>query len=140
GLEAAHPLDVDDVGNVADRGHDVLQLGEVGHFDDEVVDAAAVVGDGDLGLRDVAVLSTDGSGDLGQQAGTVAADVDGDTDRALRRLLDVPLHVDDALPIEHALRDRQAVARVDGQAATARDEAHDVIAGQRVAALREADE
>src|SRR5688500_3543445 len=95
--EPAHAFDVDDVGNFAYGAHDLLQLREVGDFDHEVVDAAAIVRDGDLGFRDVAVLAADGAGDLGQQARTVAPDVHGDTDRPLARLLDVPLDVDDAL-------------------------------------------
>src|SRR6185436_13280561 len=93
-----------------------------------------------LGLRDVAVLAADRPRDLGEQARAIAADVDGHTDRSLRGLLDIPLDVDDPLPIEDALRHRQTVARVHGEPPAAGDEADDVVAGQRVAALREANE
>src|SRR4029453_11809628 len=98
--QTSNAFDVDDVGYLAYGGHDVVELGDVGDFDHEVVDAAAVVGDGDLGLRDVAVLAADRPRDLGEQTRAIAADVDGHADRSLRRLLDIPLDVDDSLPIE----------------------------------------
>src|SRR5581483_8071233 len=129
GSEPAHALDVDDVGDLADGAHDALEMGEVRHLHHEVVGAAAVVGDGHLGLRDVAVPRGDGPGDLGEEPRAVVADVDGDADRALRRLLDVPLDVDDALAVQHALGHGEAVACVDGEAAAPRDEADDVVAG-----------
>src|SRR5512132_3199926 len=88
-LEPTDPFHVDHVGHVADGGHDLLQLPQVGDLDHEVVDAAAVVGHGDLGLGDVAVAGGDGTGDLGQEARAVVTDVDGDAHRTLGRLLHV---------------------------------------------------
>src|SRR5688572_20089269 len=90
-LKTADPLDVDDIANVADGAHDLLQLPEVLHLHHEVVDAAAVLGHGDLRLRDVAVARGDGARDLREQAGTVGADVDGDADGSRGGLFDVPL-------------------------------------------------
>ncbi len=99
---------------------------------------APVLGHRDLGLGDVAVARGDGAGDLGQQPGPVVADVDGDPDRALGRLLHVPLHGDEPLAVQHALGHGEAVAGVHGEPAAAGDEAHDGVAGHRVAALGEA--
>src|SRR2546422_8060122 len=79
-LEPADALDVDDVPDLADRPDDVLELVKVGDLDHEVVDAPAVIGDGDLGLGDVAVTRRDRSGDLGQQSRAIPADIDGDLD------------------------------------------------------------
>src|SRR6266550_2141910 len=98
-LEPSDALDVDDVSDFADLGHNVLELAEVGDLDDEVVDTAPVVGDGDLGLRDVAVARGDRAGDLRQEPRSVLADVDGDADRSLAGLLDVPLDVDEPLAV-----------------------------------------
>src|SRR4030095_2138583 len=136
-LEASDALDGGEGSGVANGSDDVLELPEVGDLDDEVVDPAAVVGHGDLGLRDVAVAGRDGAGDLREESRPVLADVDRDPDGPLARLFDVPLDVDQPLPVEHALGDREAVARVDGDAQAARDEADDRIARQRVAAARE---
>src|SRR2546425_130027 len=99
-LESSDALDVDDVFDFADRGEDVLELPEIGDFDDEVIDAAPVVGHGDLGLRDVAVAGRDRAGDLRQEPRSVLADVDRDPDRPLAGLLDVPLDVDQPLPVQ----------------------------------------
>src|SRR2546427_11035732 len=72
-LEPSDALDVDDVSDFADLGHNVLELPEVGDLDDEVVDTAPVVGDRDLGLRDVAVARGDRAGDLRQEPRSVLA-------------------------------------------------------------------
>src|SRR5437867_12032550 len=101
-LEPSDALDVDDVSDFADGRHDVLELAEVGDLDDEVVDAAAVVGHGDLGLRDVAVASRDRARDLREETRSVLPDVDRDPDRPLGGLLDVPLDVDQPLPVQDA--------------------------------------
>src|SRR5438105_4959340 len=139
-LEPSDALDVDDVPDVADGGHDVLELPEVGDLDDEVVDPTPVVGHRHLGLRDVAVARRDGARDLREEPGPVLADVDRDPDGSLAGLLDVPLDVDQPLSIQHAFGDGQAVARVHREAAPARDEADDRITGQWVAAPRESNE
>src|SRR5262245_9477484 len=89
-LEPSDALDVDDVFDFADLGDDVLELAQVGDLDDEVVDATAVVGHGDLGLRDVAVPRRDRARDLGQESRPVLADVDRDAYRPLAGLLHVP--------------------------------------------------
>ena len=70
-----------------------------------------------------------------RRPGPVLADVDGDLDRPLGRLPAVPLHGDEPLLVEHVLDHGQAIARVHGQPAAARDEAHDAVAGHRRAAL-----
>src|SRR2546422_8760984 len=136
-LQPPDALDVDDVSDFADAGDDVLELSEVGDFDDEVVDTAAVVGHRHLGLRDVAVARRDRARDFREEAGPVLADVDRDPDRPLARLLDVPFDVDEPLPVQDALGDRQTVAGVHGEPAPARDEADDRIARKRIAASRE---
>src|SRR5438046_2966979 len=79
-------------------------------------------------------------GGLGQESRAIPADVDGDLDGALAGLRRVPLDVDEPLPVEDALGDGEAIASVDGEPAPPRDEAHDLVAGERVTALREADE
>src|SRR3989442_1312349 len=63
-------------------------------------------------------------------------DVDGDADGPLGGLLDVPLDVHQSLPVQDALGHGEAVPCVNGEAAAAGDEAHDLVARQRVAALR----
>src|SRR6267142_5900607 len=80
GLEAADSFHVHDVLHFADALHDALQLLKVLHLDDEVIEAFPVVGDGDFRLGDVPVAGRDSRGDLGEQAGTVAPDIDGDLD------------------------------------------------------------
>src|SRR5207244_4514247 len=80
------------------------------------------------------------SGDLGQEPRTVPADVDGDLDGPLAGLRRIPLDVDEPLAVEDALGDGQAVAPVNREPAPPRDEAHDRVAGERVAAPGEADE
>src|SRR5438309_6435818 len=139
-LEPPDALDVDDVPDLADRADDVLELVEVGDLDHEVVDTPTVVGHRDLGLGDVAVARRNRPGDLGQEPRAVPADVDGDLHGPLGGLRDVPLDVDEPLPVEDALGDGQAVARVDREPAPPGDEAHDLVAGERVAAPGEADE
>src|SRR5882724_4602470 len=136
-LESSDALDVDDVPDVADGRDDVLELPEVGDLDDEVVDPAPVVGHRHLGLRDVAVAGRDRARDLGEEPRAVLADVDRDSNRPLARLLDVPLDVDQPLPVQDALGDRQTVAGVHRETATPRDEADDRIAGKRIATPRE---
>src|SRR5207237_3437082 len=118
-------------------GDDVLELSEVGDLDDEVVDPAAIVGHGHLGLRDVAVAGRDGAGDLREEPGAILADIDRDADGPLAGLLDVPLDVDEPLAVEHALGDRQAIAGVHGEAATAGESADDRIARPGLAAARD---
>src|SRR5262245_3379468 len=135
-LVPSHALDVDDVPDLADGLDDVLELADVGDLDDEVVDAAAIVGHGHLGLRDVAVSRRDGAGDLREEPRPVLADVDRDANRALAGLGYVPLDVDQPFPIEHALGDGETVARVYREPAAPGDEAHDRIARQRIAAAR----
>src|SRR5882724_3898052 len=125
GLEAADSFHVHDVLHFAEALHDALQLLKVLHLDDEMVEALPVVGDGDLRLGDVALAGGDGRGDLGEDARTVAPDIDGDPDRTLGRLAPVPLHGHQPLLVEHVLDHGQAVARVYGQPAAPRDEAHD---------------
>src|SRR5262245_10707474 len=136
-LQPPDALDVDDVPDLADGLDGVLELADVGDLDDEVVDAAAVVGHRHLGLRDVAVARRDGTGDLREEPRPVLADVDRDADRALAGLGYVPLDVDQPFPIEHALGDGEAIARVHREPAAPGDEAHDRIARQRIAAARE---
>src|SRR2546422_9886931 len=96
-LEPADALDVDDVPDLAGRPDDVLELVKVGDLDHEGVGAPAGIGDGDLGLGDVAVTRRDRSGDLGQQSRAIPADIDGDLDGPLARLRHVPLDVDQPL-------------------------------------------
>src|SRR6266542_4395759 len=139
-LHAAETLHIDHVLDLADRLHDVLELAEVVNLDDEVVQPPAILGDRHLGLGDVPLPRGDGAGDLGQEARSVAADIDRDLDGTLRRLPVVPLDGDQPLPVQHVLGHGQAVARMDREAATAGDEAHDAVAGYRRAALAEPDE
>src|SRR5215468_1025624 len=73
-LQPPDALDVDDVLDLADGLDDVLQLADVGDFDDEVVDTPPVVGHRHLGLRDVAVTRRDGAGDLREESRPVLAD------------------------------------------------------------------
>src|SRR5215831_8394435 len=54
-LDAAEPFYVDDVLDLANALHDVLQLVEVVDLDHEVVQSPSVLRDRDLGLGDVAV-------------------------------------------------------------------------------------
>ena len=111
---------------------------QVGHFHHEVVDALAVLGDGDFGLGDIPMPRRDGRRDLGQEPRTVAPDVDRDLHRTGRGLRHVPLHPDDPLLVQEPMRDGVAIPRVDGQPAPPGDEAHDGIAVDGRAAPGEA--
>src|SRR3990170_5372262 len=139
-LQPSDALDIHHVLHFPNALHDALELVEILHLDHEVVDALAVVCHGDLGLRDIAVSRGDGRGDLGQQPGPVPPDVDGDLDRALGRLLAVPLDGQQALLVEHILDHGHAVTGVHRQPPPPRDETHDAVARYRRAALAEAHE
>src|SRR5262245_31929176 len=134
-LDAAETFDVDDVLDLADALHDVLQLVEVVDLDHEVVQAPSVLRDRDLGLGDVAAPRGDRAGDLREQAGAILANVDRDLDGPLRRLAVLPLDGQEPLLVEDVLHDGQAVACMDGQSAPARDEADDAVARPRRTAL-----
>src|SRR5215831_1234841 len=136
----AQAFDVDDVLDLADRLHDVLELAEVVHLDDEVIEPPAILGHGDLGPGDVALTGGDRARDLGQEARAIASDVYRDLDGALCGLATVALDGDEPLLVEHVLHDGEASSRVHGEAAAARDEPHDAVPGDRRAALAEADE
>src|SRR6185295_7189701 len=81
GLEPPDTLDVEDVLDLANGLENGLELLEVLHLDHEMIDALAVVGDGDVRLGDIAVAGRDRGGDLGQEAGPVALDVHRDAHR-----------------------------------------------------------
>ena len=100
----------------------------------ERVDRAAILGRAAVGLVDVDALVGERLRDVREQAGLVGAQ-DLDRDLVLGLRVAVPLDVDAPLGIE--IEPLVAIAAVHGDAAAARDEADDRIAGERRAALRE---
>ena len=100
----------------------------------EGVHRAPVFGRAALGLRDVDPVLGERLGDGGQEPGAVGAG-DLDRDRTEGLGLVVPGDIDPAQRIE--VERLRALARVDGDAVTAADEADDGVAGDRGAALGE---
>src|SRR5262245_27887292 len=128
-LDRVHALDA------ADLLHHRVQRLHVRHPQIEALRGRAVRVGGDAGGADVHARRRDGLGDLREQAGLVArAHPDAHLAGHVRAL--VPFHLDLALRI-HA-EGHATVARMHGDAAAARDEAHDLVAGQRYAAAPEA--
>ena len=104
----------------------------------EDVDRLAVVAGAAVRFADVDPLLAERVPDGGQDAGAVRGHRPGAAPARLIFALRVPRDLDAALGI--GVERLRAAAAVDRDAATARDEAEDVVAGQRIAALGVADE
>src|SRR6185436_4222197 len=133
----AHPGDPHDAADAAQVLHHGVQLLEAADHQLERVLAFVVAGRMHLRAGDVDAGRADRLRHGGEQTRRVDAR-DLDVDRARHALRVLPLDVDAALRVR--LLHFRAVAGVDGDAAAARDEARDALAGQRLAALREAHE
>src|SRR6266511_2161414 len=131
-LDGGHAVDP------LDGAHHGLELGEVADRDLEVVHGALARRHRPAArLRDVHAGLAEDVRDLREDARPVARD-DAERDGALEVALHVPGDVDAPLGVDP--EDLVARGGVDGDAAPARDEAHDRVAGHRVAAAAVADE
>src|SRR5215213_2449432 len=138
---ALHALNVEDAGDFAYRGHDLVEVLEVEDLDGDLY-AAAVVGL-DRGVRG-AYVGLDVLYRV-RHVGDHARAVLGYRQQAhgvgrLARARVGPLDLDDALGVDHQLLHVRAALRVDGDALAARDVADDLLAADGVAAAGARDE
>lgn len=114
---------------------DFLELVYIDDVDAEGVDGAVVFEGAAVGLGNVEALVVEGLGEKGEDAGFVGAD-DLNGGGAGGLVVEIPLSVDAAL--FGLLHGGSAVSGVDGDAATARDDADNGIAGDGRAAFAKA--
>ena len=131
-------LDGDDALDLLQRAHHVLQLREVRADEREDVDGAAVVAGAAVGLADVDALLAERLADGGEDARAGSRSSTRSCTGRLIFAFESQRDLDAALGI--GVERLRAAAAVDGDAAAARDEAEDLVARQRVAALGVADE
>src|ERR1051325_8074167 len=132
---AVDALHVEDAGDFAYRGHDLVEVLEVEDFDRDLYAAAVVRLDRSVRGANVGLDVLYGVRHVGNHARAVlryreqAHGV-----RGLARAHVGPLDLDDALRVHHQLLHVRAAPRVHGHALAARDVADDVLAADGVAA------
>src|SRR5882672_764299 len=127
-----------DAGNRADAADDLRELPAVADLEPERQRRRVALGV-DPHVLDVGVRGGDPARDLGEQSDAVErANLDLGVELALHAL--GPVHRDPLRRLLAVLREITAGAAVDHDAAAARHEAHDLVAGYRVAAARVVDD
>ena len=128
-----------DGGHAADRGKQCVEQVRVADGDEEAELRYAMRVGVRRGGKDVSTRVSHGDRNVLEQAHAVRR-LDHDLDLELRGAGGIPLDVDHALRVSHEALHVGTIRTVDGHAAAARDEAHDLVACDGAAAVREVDE
>src|SRR5262249_4952850 len=127
-----NPVHADHAFDLLQGAHDRLQLGDVGTIEGEHVDRPPVVAGAAVGFADVDALAAERLPHGGQDAGPI-----GGGGPEHHRPVDLRLRIPGnfAATLGIGVEGLGTFAPVHGDAAPARDEADDLVAGERIAAL-----